>query len=460
MRSGTILRIGDPAWAKREGMVAFAGYPLLVENRLVGVMAIFARKRLTETCLQAMASVANQLALGIERKVKEEALRKSEDQLRQSQKMDAIGQLAGGVAHDFNNLLTIILGYGDLLLARLRADAQALSFVTEIKKAGERAASLTHQLLAFSRKQLLDSKILDLNTIVSETDKMLGRLIGNDITLTTVLDPNLKLVKADPGQVGQVLLNLAVNARDAMPQGGQLTIETSNAYLNDTYAQAHPEVQPGEHVLLAVSDTGCGMDAATKSRIFEPFFTTKELGKGTGLGLSTVFGIVKQSEGHISVDSEPGRGTAFKIYLPCHKEATVRAIGPSLALSQAPRGGKETILLVEDEDAVRNLSRQVLQSNGYEVLEASGAATALRVCEDYPMAIDLLVSDVVMPEMSGRQLAERLNGLRPEMKVMYMSGYTNDAVVRHGVQAAETAFLQKPFTSHALAQKVRAVLDQ
>jgi signal transduction histidine kinase/FixJ family two-component response regulator len=395
-----------------------------------------------------------------ERKRTEEALHVAEGQFRQALIMEAVGQLAGGVAHDFNNLLTVILGYAEMLLySRLSGDERARGPLLEIHKAGERATSLTRQLLAFSRKQILAPKVIDLNHIVSDMDKMLRRLIGEDISLTAVLDRDLQSVKADPGQIEQVLLNLAVNARDAMPQGGNLTIETRNTYLDELYAQTHVEVQPGHYVMLAVSDTGCGMDATTQARIFEPFFTTKGPDRGTGLGLATVFGIVKQSEGHIWVYSEPGQGTCFKIFLRCHIQPTNPKGKSVLGSPQSPKG-QETVLLVEDEDGVRGLARHVLEEQGYTVLEASRGAEALRLCQEHPATIDVLVTDVVMPEMSGRQLAERLAQIRPGLKVLYMSGYTTDAVVRHGVLEAEKAFLQKPFSSNALACKVREVLDQ
>ncbi len=381
-----------------------------------------------------------------------------EEQLRQAQKMEAIGSLAGGVAHDFNNLLTIINGYSELIQMQLAADSPMRELAREIGQAGERAASLTRQLLAFSRKQVLEPKVLSVNAIVADTAKMLQRLIGEDVDLNTVLEPSLGRVKADAGQIEQVLINLAVNARDAMPQGGKVTIETSNTELHETYTQAYPGLRPGPFVLVAVSDTGTGMDEATKARIFEPFFTTKEAGKGTGLGLATVFAIVKQSEGHIAVYTELSRGTTFKCYLPRIEE--IAGIGVSGSRHGPVGHGTETILLTEDEPALRALARHVLGMHGYTVLEAGNGEKALRIAEDYKSTIHLLVTDVVMPAMSGRQLAERLTAVRTGMKVVYLSGYTDDAVVRHGVLQAKAAFLQKPFTPGALAQKVREVLDQ
>ncbi len=384
--------------------------------------------------------------------------RRLEEQYRQAQKMEAVGHLAGGVAHDFNNLLTVINGYSDLLLGRLGPEDPMRGLLAEIHKAGERAGSLTRQLLAFSRRQVLEPKVLDLNAVVSDTEKMLRRLIGEDVLLAVVLDPVLGRVKVDPGQMQQVLLNLAVNARDAMPQGGRLTIETRNVTLDEDYARTHPDIRPGEYAMLAVSDSGVGMDGATKARLFEPFFTTKGPGKGTGLGLATVYGIVKQSGGSIEVYSEPGQGATFKVYLPRVQEPV--SSGKSFyGLRTMPRGS-ETVLLVEDEDAVRALAGHVLRSCGYAVLEAADGRQAVQVAEKHRGPIDLLVSDVVMPHLGGRQLAERLVAGRPGLKVLFLSGYTDDAVVRHGVLGADYAFLQKPFTTAGLAQKVREVLDQ
>jgi len=381
-----------------------------------------------------------------------------EEQLRQAQKMEAVGQLAGGVAHDFNNLLMAIIGYSDLLLARLRDGDHLRKHIQEIKKAGERAASLTRQLLAFSRRQVLVPQVLDLNSVVSNMQKMLRRMIGEDIDLLTLPAPGLGQVKADPGQVEQVIVNLAVNARDAMPEGGKLTIETANAELDESYTRGHIDVLPGPYVMLAVSDTGAGMDRETLSHVFEPFFTTKEEGKGTGLGLATVYGIVKQSGGHIVVSSEPGQGTTFKIYLP-RIEAAGELPARGSTVEEMPQG-TETILLVEDDAVVCKLVHEMLQSSGYTVLEASGAREALAVGERYvPRPIHLLLADVVMPEMSGPQLADRLGHVYPKMKVLYMSGYTDAAVMRHGKLNANAAYLQKPFAPEVLARRVREVLD-
>jgi len=380
-----------------------------------------------------------------------------EQQFLQSQKMEAVGQLAGGIAHDFNNLLTAINGYSELTLARLAPDDRLRHNLEEIRKAGNRAASLTRQLLAFSRKQMLQPKVLDLNLVVSDLEKMLRRLIGENIELRTVLDRDLGSVKADPGQVEQVVMNLVVNARDAMPHGGKVTIETANVYLDEEYVKHHVAVRSGAYVMLAINDNGCGMTAETKARIFEPFFTTKELGKGTGLGLSTVYGIVKQSGGSIWAYSEVGKGTTFRMYLPRVSE-DAQEYKRRTELERASRG-TETILLVEDDETVRKLTHEVLMNYGYEVLDAAHGDAALLVCERYPKTIHLLLTDVVMPRMSGHEVANRLAPLRPEMKVLFMSGYTDDAIVHHRVLDADTPFIQKPFAPDALAQKIRDVLD-
>jgi PAS domain S-box-containing protein len=574
-------RVSDQAWARREGMVAFAGYPLVVGDRVVGVMAMFARHPLSPNARASMAAVANLIALGIKRKGSEEEQRASEEryrllfesnphslwvydqetfaflavndaalrhygysraeflamtaldiespaevpafreehetlvaqqglgrtyrsphtfkhrrkdgaiievdlaansivfegrkawlllatdvtekrsleaQLQQSQKMESIGRLAGGVAHDFNNLLGIITGYSELLRKRVGTDPRLVKYVDDIIKAAERAAGLTRQLLAFSRKQVLQPRILDLNAVVAETETMLRRLIGEDIQLMTVLDGQLSAVRADPGQMDQVLMNLAVNARDAMPRGGRLTIETGNVVLDQAYARQHAGVEPGRYVMLAVSDTGQGMTPEVRARSFEPFFTTKAQGKGTGLGLATVHGIVRQSGGHIWLYSEPGQGTTFKIYLPrTDAPAAVEAAVPAEA--ELP-SGSETILIVEDEASLRELVRECLEVAGYTVLEAGHGMAALEVGERHPGRIDLLLTDVVMPGMSGRELAERLRAARPEIRTVYMSGYTDDAVVLHGILAEDMAFLQKAFTAAALAHRVREVLDR
>jgi len=380
-----------------------------------------------------------------------------EDQLRQAQKMEAVGQLAGGIAHDFNNLLTAILGSTQLLLHATPPGDGRREDIEEIKNAGLRAAELTRQLLAFSRRQVLAPKVLDMNAVVSQMDKMLRRLIGEDVELVTQLARDLGPVSADPGQLEQVLLNLAVNARDAMPRGGRLTIETANVVLTEEYSERHHRLPPGQYVLLAVSDTGVGMDEATQKHLFEPFFTTKEVGKGTGLGLATVYGIVKQSGGYIWVYSEPGHGTTVKVYLPRVPGAAEPL--PVAAATPELRRGSEIVLLVEDAAPVRSLARKSLESYGYTVLEAADGPAALDLAARHPRGIDILVTDVVMPGMSGRELAERLAPARPAMRVLYTSGYTDDAMVRQGVLRAGVACLQKPFVPETLARKVREVLD-
>ncbi len=380
-----------------------------------------------------------------------------EEELRQAHKMEAVGRLAGGIAHDFNNLLTVIGGYSELLLRRFDPADPAHQQAEAIMTAANHAAALTRQLLAFSRRQVLEPKVLDLNAVVTTMGRILQRLIGEDIELVTGLDPALGRVNADPGQLEQVLLNLAVNARDAMPQGGRLTLETANVELDEADARWHAGVASGRYVRLAVRDTGIGMDAATQSHLFEPFFTTKELGQGTGLGLATVYGIVRQSGGHITVDSTPGRGTAFTIYLPRLGEG-VEAAEPVVAPAK-PRKGSETVLLVEDEAGVRGVAQEILRSTGYIVLAASDGHEALRISIQHEGPIHLLLTDVVMPGLSGPALVSRLASRRPKMRVMYMSGYTEDTIVQHGLPNPGMVFLQKPFTPEVLTRKVRELLE-
>ncbi|MBN1407892.1 MAG: response regulator [Calditrichaceae bacterium] len=382
--------------------------------------------------------------------------RELEEQFRQTQKMEAIGRLAGGVAHDFNNLLTVINGYSELILRNMKGDDPIYRQLVEIDKAGQRAASLTRQLLAFSRKQVLQPVVLDIKNIMTNLDKMLHRLLSENIELTTLFDPELGYIKADPGQIEQVILNLVINARDAMPLGGKLTIEIRNIIFEELFYWEDQKIEPGTYLMLSISDTGEGMDQKTVAQIFEPFFTTKKE-EGTGLGLSTVYGIVKQSGGFINVYSEISEGSVFKIYFPCVKE-------PAADLSKKIRNsdslsGSETILVAEDEEYVRNLACEVLRIHGYTVLDAANGGSALLKCEKHKDTIHLLISDVVMPEMSGIELVERLLSIHHEMKVLYMSGYTDDAVIRHGILEEKVQFLQKPFTPISLLEKVRKILD-
>jgi PAS domain S-box-containing protein len=387
----------------------------------------------------------------------EAALARTEAQLRHSQKLEAVGRLAGGVAHDFNNLLSVILSYSALILADLAPEDPMRGEVAEIEAAGKRAAELTRQLLAFGRRQMLQPRVVDPAQIVTGMERMLRRLIGEDVDLTLHRDPGAGSVKVDPGQLEQVVMNLVVNARDAMPRGGRLTIETANVELDERYAAEHVGVVPGPYVVLSVTDTGTGMDEATQARIFEPYFTTKEVGKGSGLGLSMVFGIVQQSGGNIWVYSEPERGTTFRIYLPRAEEA----LSASLAPAPPPvLRGTETVLLVEDDERVRNAVRTSLERYGYEVLVARDDRHAAQIAQERRRPIHVLLTDVIMPRVSGPELAEKLTATRPEMKVVYMSGYTNQAIIQHGTLGAEIDFVQKPVIPAALARKVREVLDR
>ncbi len=386
------------------------------------------------------------------------ALRESEERLRQNQRMEALGQLAGGVAHDFNNMMSAVIGFSELGLIRIDDRERLQHYFHEIKRAGERAAAMTHQLLAFSRKQVLEVKVIDLNAVIADVEKLLQHLITDDVELVTVLDERLGPVEADPGQVEQVLMNLAINASDAMPTGGKLTIETANVDIDEESAAQHADMQPGPYVVLAVSDTGIGMDADTARRVFEPFFTTKEVGQGTGLGLATVFGIVKQSGGDVRVYSEPEHGTTFRVYLP-RVQSPVDAIAHTTRGDDEPLEGSETILLVDDEELVRTFEREVLGECGYTVLEATDAHHALELSRRFDGPIHLLLTDVVMPGLSGRELAEHVAADRPELQTLFTSGYTSDAIVRHGVLEAGIAYVPKPLSRLTLTRKVREVLD-
>ncbi len=437
----------------RTGSLALLGEGDFLQIPVLIIMAIFYGNMVRSRHLEKENLLETIDAL----KRAQESLLKSEEQLRQSQKMEAIGRLAGGIAHDFNNLLMVITGYTQMLLSDRGVGDTIRKNLEEIKKAGERASALTFQLLAFGRRQILQPKVLDLNAVVTNLAPMLRRLIREDVELLTVVKSGLGHVKADPCQIEQVIMNLVINARDAMPKGGILTIETANVELDEVYCTQHFTAQTGSYVLLAVSDTGCGMDAQTQSHIFEPFFTTKEKGKGTGLGLSTVYGIVKQSGGSIYVYSESGQGTTFKVYLPQVKEE-VESFEPLVPAQFLPHG-TETVLLVEDEGGVRNLIQVILQANGYTLLVASNGHEAVRISRQHDGPIHLLITDVVMPGMSGRELAEQLRPMRPQMKLLCLSGYTEDALLHHGISCEEFAFLQKPFTPASIAYKVREILD-
>jgi two-component system cell cycle sensor histidine kinase/response regulator CckA len=426
-----------------------------------------------ETAIEALQAGARDFVLkgrltrlvpAVERELRESAthklatqkLRSVEEQLQHAQKMEAVGRLAGGVAHDFNNMLTVVLSYADLLLADLADDDPMRADLGEIKKAGIGASNLTRQLLAFSRRQVLQPVALDLNRVVQGMSSMLRRLLGADVELSVMGDSGLWMVRADAGQIEQVVMNLAVNARDAMPAGGVLTVEAKNAVLTDEDARDHLGVTPGRYVMLAISDTGIGMDRDTQARIFEPFFTTKDQGKGTGLGLSTVFGIVAQSDGHIWVDSEPNQGTTFKIFFP-KADKTSRTTSAPPPISSSP-AGSETVLLVENDEQVRTVAREILRRHGYHVLVASSPGDAIVVCEQHIGKIHLLLTDVILPRMSGRVLADRLRSMQPEMRVLFMSGYTGDESMISSELDSDAAFLPKPLTPQSLTRKLREVL--
>ncbi len=450
-------RFGGRALSAR-GIVSSMSVVIQGHGGPFGVLAAHTTRRRTFTADDGnfLQAIANVLATAIQRRRTEEALRESEEQLRQAQKMEAVGRLAGGIAHDFNNLLTAIVGHSELLLGDLDGQSALCNELDEIRKAAERAASLTRQLLAFSRRQVLQPRVLDLNAVVADMEKMLRRLIGEDIELRTALGAGLGRVKADPGQLEQVLMNLAVNARDAMPRGGTLTIETADVELDNGYARRHVGVRPGPYVRLAVTDTGCGMDAEIRARVFEPFFTTKGPGRGTGLGLATVYGIVKQSGGNIWVYSEPGRGSTFKVYLPRVDEPLEAQPPGAPGRSSA---GTETILLVEDDESVRGLACRILAREGYTVLEARDGNEALAIGERHGGPIHLVLTDLVIPGKQGTEVASCLASLRPDTKVLYMSGYTERALFQQQVFDPGTPFIEKPFTPAALARKVREVLD-
>ena len=439
---------------------SWLGVPLKSPSETIGVLVVQhyeKRDAYTQRDVEFLSSVADQIAIAIERKRAEEALRNSEMRVLSAQKMEAVGRLAGGIAHDFNNLLTVINGHLELLQEQSAAGDPRTRMIEQAQKAADKAAALTRQLLAFSRMQVLQPKIINLNAVVTEISKLLSPLLGVNTELSLVFDRNLGSVKADPGQIEQVILNLAVNARDAMPAGGKLAVETANVELNSEFASLHPPLTPGRYVLLAVSDTGKGMDAETQERIFEPFFTTKEKGKGTGLGLATVYGIVKQSSGYILVDSKPGKGTRFSIYLPLVEEPA-EPLKPANASSKLLEG-TETILLVEDENDVREVAREFLKQMGYTVIEAKNGQEALEIARDYPQHIHVLLTDIVMPGISGLELGAELAAARPEVKVVYMSGYSQSSMFEQLTIAPNAILLQKPFSRDSLARVIREAIN-
>ena len=451
--------ITDKEWFVKKGIVAFAGYPLMIENRLVGVIAMFSRESLTEDSLEALAGFADNIAQGIELKRMEQALAQSEIQLRQSRRLESVERWAGSIAHDFNNMLTVINGYSELSLRRLKKEGPLRSNIEEIKKAGERCALLTYQLLAFSRQQVVKSEAVNLNRVIGEVSNILQRLISKNIRLITRLNSKLGYVKADPGQLSHLVMNLAVNARDAMPHGGILTIETKNFTIDKEFKEFTQggSVEPGEYIKVSVSDNGIGMDETMQQHIFEPFYTNKNIGAGTGLGLAMIYDIVKQSGGHIFVDSKVGKGTIFNIYLP-RVDKKVKLFKEADLFKQTLKG-TETILLVDDEDIVRALTRQILEESGYEIIEARNGIEALSIFDKPGYKIDLIITDVVMPQMGGRELAKRLGTKYPLARILFTTGYLDNETIRSEEQEFGTNFIEKPFTPESLTQKVRELLD-
>ena len=442
-------RIRDPEWARKEGMVAFAGFPLMVGNKLVGVMAMFGRMPFKQSILDALDSIARTIAVGVERK-------RLEDQVRYQHKMEALGKLAGGVAHDFNNLLTLILGNSTSLMESIQSDTESRKLAMEIAETAERAGSLTHQLLAFGRRQLLDECVHDLNGIVSELERMLNRIIGEDIALQIELGNVPAKVFADRSQLEQMIVNLVVNARDAMPRGGKITVEVRESDIDASFVHGQSDIAPGKYILLCVSDNGEGMSREVQARIFEPYFTTKDFGKGTGLGLATVYGIVRQSGGYVHVYSELGLGSTFKVYLPQSNEAPTVVQRP---VRKEQRRGSETVLVVEDDEYVRAMCKRILEGSGYHVLAASSGEEAYMLAKNYDPEIHIVVTDVVLPGLNGKDLLERMLVGRPALKCVYMSGYTDEALSRHGIKHASDVYLAKPFGASELTRTVRETLD-
>lgn len=440
----------EGAWAARENLVTYAGFPILLEEQLLGVVSVYSRYNMGPGALEALEAITQTIAVGVQRM-------QAEEQLRQSQKMEAVGQLAGGIAHDFNNLLMVVLGYSETLLENEALDEETHQLLGEIHRAGERAAGLTRQLLTFSRRQVAAPVLLELNETVRGMENLLRRTLGEDISFAMSLEDGLHAVLADAGLLEQVLLNLVVNARDAMPRGGRLHIETRNVTLDAAYAARRALVKPGPYVMLAVRDSGVGIAPQHLPHVFEPFFTTKAQGRGTGLGLSTVYGIVRQAGGHLDVESEVGTGSIFRVYLPAQYD-TPQPSAERKELSL--HTGDETVLVVEDDPSVRDFIVTSLRRAGYNVLEAASGPAALAIAKSYEGCIHLLLTDVVMPGMAGRELADRWQPLRPESVVVFMSGYTDDAVVRSGVLQAEMNFLQKPFTPVVLTSRIRELLGK
>jgi signal transduction histidine kinase len=444
---------------RQRGTVSLLILPLIIDGEVIGSLGLdaFEPRHFSAEEVTLAWSAADQVAGALARARLNEQRQRLEAQYRQAQKMEAVGRLTAGIAHDFNNLLTAINGFAELTRHQLMPDDPLREMVEKVLHSGQRAADLVRQLLAFSRKQIIEPQVLDPNTVVSEMDKMLRRVIGEDIELRTTLEPDVWPIKVDHAQIGQVIANLAVNARDAMPEGGQLTIETANVVLAEENMPGQLELEPGDYVVLVVSDTGTGMNDEVLSHLFEPFFTTKEPGKGTGLGLATVYGVVRQSGGDIRVRSEENEGTTFEIYLP-RVEAVVRAPSGPRGIADVP-SGVETILLVEDDESVRDLSWRVLEGQGYTVMQAGDGREALQVAANYPDPIHLLATDLVMPGISGKELGEQLIQGHPELKILYMSGYTDELFAEHGILEPGVTLLQKPFRPVELAHKVRQVLD-